>query len=213
MNLQILDSRNGSFNKTYGVETEDGEQPAIESGKLPLVYTLNWNGNFNDIFKTRWSASIMNEAKDKNLYYFAFGNELNLNKFNMFLDFMYSKEGIDRKGIMDRDNGQYGRTQCFDAGYFSMVTKLNYRFLPKWNAFVKGMYETASLTKQQEIWKKANTAPHGVICRCAILWMFLPYIRSSYDFRRRARPRTKDILQLCIYQLPIYSDTGQDLFL
>ena len=85
LNLQILDSRNGSFNKTYGVETEDGEQPAIESGKLPLVYTLNWNGNFNDIFKTRWSASIMNEAKDKNLYYFAFGNELNLNKFNLSL--------------------------------------------------------------------------------------------------------------------------------
>ena len=41
LNLQILDSRNGSFNKTYGVETEDGEQPTIESGKLPLVYTLN----------------------------------------------------------------------------------------------------------------------------------------------------------------------------
>ena len=149
LNLQILDSRNGSFNKTYGVETEDGEQPTIESGKLPLVYTLNWNGNFNDVFKTRWSASIMNEAKDKNLYYFAFGNELNLNKFNMFLDFMYSKEGIDRKGIMTGITGSMEGHNAFDAGYFSMVTKLNYRFLPKWNAFVKGMYETASLTKQQ----------------------------------------------------------------
>lgn len=51
LNLQILDSRNGSFSKTYGVETEDGELPTIESGKLPLVYTLNWNGNFNDVFK------------------------------------------------------------------------------------------------------------------------------------------------------------------
>ena len=38
LNLQILDSRNGSFNKTYGVETEDGEQPTIESGKLPLSF-------------------------------------------------------------------------------------------------------------------------------------------------------------------------------
>lgn len=100
LNLQILDSRNDSFSKTYGVETEDGELPTIESGKLPLVYTLNWNGNFNDVFKTRWSASVMNEAKDRNMYYYAFGNELNLNKFNMFLDFMYSRESIDRKGIM-----------------------------------------------------------------------------------------------------------------
>ena len=47
---------------------------------------------------------------------------------------------------------------AFDVGYFSMVTKLNYCFLPKWNAFVKGMYETASLTKQRGDLEKANTA-------------------------------------------------------
>ena len=59
---------------------------------MPLVYTLNWNGNFNEVFKTRWSASVMSEAKGKNLYYYAVGNELNLDKFNMFVDFMYSQE-------------------------------------------------------------------------------------------------------------------------
>ena len=67
----------------------------------------------------------------------------------MFPDFMHSKEGIDRKGIMTGITGSMEGHNAFDAGYFSMVTKLNYRFLPKWNAFVKGMYETASLTKQQ----------------------------------------------------------------
>lgn len=66
---------------------------------MPLVYTLNWIGNFNNVFKTRWSASVMNEAKDHNMYYYAVGNELNLGKWNAFVDFMYSKEEIDRKGL------------------------------------------------------------------------------------------------------------------
>ena len=217
LNLQILDSRNGSFNKTYGVETEDGEQPNIESGKLPLVYTLNWNGNFNDVFKTRWSASIMNEAKDKNLYYFAFGNELNLNKFNMFLDFMYSKEGIDRKGIMTGITGSMEGHNAFDAGYFSMVTKLNYRFLPKWNAFVKGMYETASLTKQQgDLEKGKYRTAWGYFAGVEFypmdtnLHFFLTYVGRSYDFTARAKAlgqenySTNRVSVGFIYQLPMF---------
>ena len=147
-NLQILNSRNGSFDSTYGItENAEGELPDLRSGKLPLVYTLNWNGNFNDVFKTRWSASILNEAKSKNMYYYALGNELNLGKFNMFLDFMYAQEGIDRNGTITGIVGRPGGHNVFDAGYLSVVTKLNYRFLPKWNVFVKGMYETASVTK------------------------------------------------------------------
>ena len=70
LNLQILNSRNSSFDKTYGItEDSEGKLPDLKSGKMPLVYTLNWNGNFNEVFKTRWSASVMSEAKGKNLYY------------------------------------------------------------------------------------------------------------------------------------------------
>ena len=29
-----------------------------------------------------------------------------------------------------------------------MIAKANYRFTPKWNVFVKGMYETASVTEE-----------------------------------------------------------------
>lgn len=140
LNFQVLNSLNGSFEDTYG------EQPDVEKTKTPLVYTLNWNGNFNNVFKTRWSASIMNQAKGEKMTYFALGNELSLGKFGMFLDFMYSKEDIDRKGIM---------TSMLNAGYnvpgaeyMSIVTKLNYRFDENWNVFVKGMYETASLDKK-----------------------------------------------------------------
>ena len=139
LNFQVLNSLNGSFESTYG----DVE---AEATKVPLVYTLNWNGNFNDVFKTRWSASIMNQAKDEKMTYFALGNELSLGKFGAFLDFMYSKEDIDRKRIITNMLG--GGASLSGAEYMSVVTKLNYRFTQNWNVFVKGMYETASLDKK-----------------------------------------------------------------
>ena len=139
LNFQVLNSLNGSFESTYG-------DVDVEPTKVPLVYTLNWNGNFNDVFKTRWSASIMNQGKDEKMTYFAVGNELSLGKFGMFLDFMYSKEDIDRKRIITGMLG--GGASVPGAEYMSVVTKLNYRFTPNWNVFVKGMYETASLDKK-----------------------------------------------------------------
>lgn len=139
-NFQVLNSLNGGFVDTYG-------DVAVEETKLPLVYTLNWCGNFNNVFKTRWSASIMNQAKSEKMTYIALGNELSLGKFGMFLDFMYSKEDIDRKRIMT-NMLQDGGASLPGAEYMSIVTKLNYRFTPNWNVFVKGMYETASLDKK-----------------------------------------------------------------
>ena len=139
LNFQVLNSLNGSFESTYG-------DLDVEPTKVPLVYTLNWNGNFNDVFKTRWSASIMNQGKDEKMTYIALGNELSLGKFGMFLDYMYSKEDIDRKRIITGMLG--GGASLPGAEYMSVVTKLNYRFNQNWNVFVKGMYETASLDKK-----------------------------------------------------------------
>lgn len=140
LNFQILNSLNGDFYSMYGVV------PNATPSKLPLVYTLNWNGNFSNVYKTRWSASIMSEAEGKNLYYFALGNELTFGKFNMYLDFMYSNDNIDRGRILTDMFG--GGPSLENTAYMSIVTKLNYRFADKWNVFVKGMYETASLTEK-----------------------------------------------------------------
>ena len=142
LNFQVLNSLNGDFYSMYGIV------PNTTPSKLPLVYTLNWNGNFANVYKTRWSASIMSQAEGKNLYYFALGNELTLGKFNMYLDFMYSNDAIDRSGIVTNIVGTQNGHNILNASYFSIVTKLNYRFAEKWNVFVKGMYETASLYKE-----------------------------------------------------------------
>ena len=180
LNLQILNSRNGSFDSTYGItEDTEGNVPDLKSGKMPLVYTLNWNGNFNNMFKTRWSTSIMNEAKNHNMYYYAIGNELNLGKWNAFVDFMYSKEDIDRKGIITSIVGHQGGHNVFDTGYLSVVAKCNYRFLPKWNAFVKGMYETHLSLKPPKEWKKGITAPRGDILPVSNSIRWKPICTSS----------------------------------
>ena len=218
LNLQILNSRNGSFDSTYGItENEEGKLPDLKSGKLPLVYTLNWNGTFNDIFKTRWSASILNEAKSKNMYYYALGNELNLDKFNMFLDFMYAQEGIDRNGTITGIVGRPGGQNVFDTGYLSVVTKLNYRFLPKWNVFVKGMYETASVTKSTEDIAKGNyRTSWGYLAGVEYypmetnLHFFLTYVGRSYNFTSRAKIlgqedySTNRISVGFIWQMPVF---------
>ena len=61
LQFQVLDSRNGSVEDTYGNIAADG----VENGRAPLVYTLNWNGDFGKgTFKTRWSASVMSEAAE-----------------------------------------------------------------------------------------------------------------------------------------------------
>ena len=159
----------------------------------------------------------MNEAKSHNMYYYAVGNELNLGKWNAFVDFMYSKEDIDRKGIITNIVGRPGGHNAFDAGYLSVVAKCNYRFLPKWNAFVKGMYETASVTKASEGIEKGNySTSWGYLAGIEFypmetnLHFFVTYVGRSYDFTSRAKVlgqenySTNRLSLGFIYQLPMF---------
>lgn len=139
--LQILDSRNGSLEATYGGQ-------GLADAELPLLYTLNWNGNFNDIFKTRWSISHMTQSKNENLFFIALGNSLTIGKSETYFDAMYSLEGVDRKGIMT------SLTQTKPQGhnlhnteYMAFILSTKYEFIPSWKLHLKGMYETAGLTE------------------------------------------------------------------
>ena len=206
-NFQVLNGLNGSFDATYGAV------PNVEQTKLPLVYTLNWCGNFNNVFKTRWSASLMSQAKDKNMTYIALGNELSLGKFGAFLDFMYSKEDIDRKGII---TGLVGTDyNAPGAEYMSIVTKLNYRFKPNWNVFVKGMYETASLDKKVGNFEDGKYRTSlGYLAGLEYypmegsnLHFFMTYVGRSYKFEKRAAMddfETNRVSVGFIYQLQMF---------
>lgn len=218
LQFQILNSLNSSTYDTYGNN--------VEASKLPLVYTLNWNGNFNDVFKTRWSASVMREAKGNNMYYFAIGNEVNLGAFNGFLDFMYSSEDLDRKGMITDIVGWNNGHKAVDAQYMSWVLKLNYRVAPKWNIFVKGMYETDRTRKTVEavndiggaytVEKGKYRTAYGYFAGLEFypmktnLHFFLTYVGRSYNFTSRAKALGKENYNTSrlslgfIYQLPMF---------
>ncbi len=193
LNFQVLNSLNDNFANTYS------NVEYAEASKTPLVYTLNWNGNFNNVFKTRWSASIMNQAKGEKMTYIALGNELSLGKFGMFLDFMYSKEDIDRKRIMTDMLG--GGASLPGAEYLSIVTKLNYRFTKNWNVFVKGMYETASLDKKVgELADGKYRTSLGYLAGLEYypmensnLHFFLTYVGRKYNYTDTAIKMNKDL--------------------
>lgn len=148
LQFQVLNSLNNSSEDMYGAWTK---------AKLPLVYTLNWNGSFcGGFYKTRWSASFMNETKDKHTWYFALGNEFNFSpKWGAWLDWMYAREGVDRLGIisdMVAPDGAPRKTAKTDI--MSLVLHVNYRFHPAWNIFAKAMYENEGVygATHQEIY-------------------------------------------------------------
>lgn len=208
--FQIVDSRNGRFSELYPYAPQD-----IEQAKSPLGYTLNWNGSFwENQLRTRWSASIFHEAKKKNWYYYALGTELALTKFSGFFDFMYSNEDIDRTGII---SSIVEDSRALDTRYMSLVLHLNYRICPKMNIFVKGMYETASVLKEnQEFEKGKYRTSWGYIGGLEYyptkdnLHFFLTYVGRSFDYTDRAKAfgagnsNPQRVELGLVYQLPMF---------
>ncbi len=219
LQFQVLDALNESSEEKYG---------NYEKSKLPLVYTLNWNGNFCDVFKTRWSASAMSEVKGRQMYYFALGNEFVISpKVGAYFDWMYSREGVDRKGIMTSIVGSLDPTKMTaSAEYMSFVLHLNYRFTPKWNVFFKGMYETAGLYKARvvddegisfNLEKGRYRTAWGYIAGIEYypmadsnLHFFATYIGRSYRYNDRAKAfgesnyNTSRLSVGFIWQMPVF---------
>ena len=212
--FQVLDSRNGSIEKTYGAN--------LDANKLPFVYTLNWNANmFDGAWQTRWSASVMDEVKDKYMYYVALGNQFNFSpKCNMFVDLMSSYEQLDRKGIMTNifgGQGNFDGHNMYNTLYSSLVTKVNWRFQPKWNFFVKGMLESAAIYRGEEGIADGNYRTSvGYLTGVEYypmesnLHLFLTFVGQTHLFTERAKVlgqndySTQRVSVGFIYQLPVY---------
>ena len=214
LQFQVVDTRNGSFDQMFG-EVPEGVKPA----KTPLGYTLNWNGSFlENMIKTRWSVSILHDATNKNMYYYALGNELNLHKFHMFFDFMYSDEQLDRKGIISNILYNDGiETRALNAEYMALVAHFNYRVHPKWNVFVEGMYETASVGKTTAYLPKGKyRTSYGYVGGVEYypmkdnLHFYVTYVGRNYDYTTCAKnfgatnSDPQRISMGLIYQIPIF---------
>ena len=211
LQLQVLDSRSASMEDMYG--------EGYEQSKVPLLYTVNWNGNFGGVFNTRWSYSIMSQAKGYQSHYVALGNELTIDNFDAFFDVMYMREGIDREGIVSGivGNNALGGHQN-DAEYLSFVLKAQYRFNPKWNVFVQGMLENEGFSKANGAIEKGKyRTAYGYFAglefyplKNSNLHFFLTYVGRHYTYTDRAKVygvddySTNRISLGYIWQLPMF---------
>lgn len=223
--FQILNALNDRFSETYRVQYD----PSLRPSKLPLLYTVNWNGSmYGGLLQTRWSASLSSQTSQNKIYYIALGNSVNIgSRFGLFFDLMYSREGLDSKGILSDlissvsadSSWPVTRYTVKNTEYLSFVSKANVRFASRWNWFVQGMYETASVYKESIVKRKIDAGKYrtalGYLTGIEYypmsgsnLHFFLTYVGRSYKFdeKRSLSPDyTTNRLSLgFIYQLPMF---------
>ncbi len=161
--VEISNAYNGKFADEYGDEAvvvNKDEAKALQKSKNPLTYIINWNGSFFDgKLNTRWAWGLQTQAKGKYSRMLTLGQQLNLPKFQWYFDYMGAFDDLDRLRIATNELGGAlvdGDGDGIDNAYFgkvhynSFITKANWQFAPSWNLMLKGMYETASVTKMEQ---------------------------------------------------------------
>ena len=145
--LQIANNRNSSDSEMYMYGIPGG----VRSTAFPLLATLNWNGWFADgAVHLMYSASAGQLAKDKNIYYLMCGNIYEKGPILAYLDVLYSRSALDQQQRITALQGQMRGALPVTAQnteYFTVIANFDYRFHPKWNAYIKGAYETADVYK------------------------------------------------------------------
>lgn len=161
--VEISNAYNGKFADEYGDEAvvvNNDEAHALQKSKNPLTYIINWNGSFFDgKLNTRWAWGLQTQAKGKYSRMLTLGQQLNLPKFQWYFDYMGAFDDLDRLKIatnelggalVDADGNALGNAYLGKVHYNSFITKANWQFAPSWNLMLKGMYETASVTKMEQ---------------------------------------------------------------
>lgn len=192
--FQILNSRTQSFEELYqGL-------PGLEGSDIPLAAVVNWRGKFWDgKFTTLWSYSLFNEAKDTFKNYIALGNLLTLDKWKIAYDFKWSKEDLDRTGIISRDVPDDIYPYALqNTLYYSHWTRIDYRFAEKWGLSFTGFIDTAKWLsdvdpqKTTDDWRKG----YGIVPSLEFypwkdinLKFFATYVGRKYDYSSYAESR------------------------
>lgn len=211
--LQVTNANNAKLEEEYGegavsIEGDGSSYRKLEKANHPLTYILNWNGSFlNGKLKTRWSWGSQNIAKHKYSNYLFLGQQLCLPRVQWYFDYMGAWDGLDRLKIASNElelpsaltelGGLGGSTGEANVPYYfsnvhynSFITKLNWQFAPQWNLMLKGMYETASVSKiaAYKNYRKSFgyfAAIEYYPVKSQDLRIMLSYIGRKYDYSDR----------------------------
>jgi len=192
--FQVLDSRTQSFEELYQ------GHPGLEGSEFPLAAVINWRGSFWDgKYTTLWSYSLFNEAKNTFKNYIALGNQLKLDKLTLAYDYKWSKEGLDRTGIISSDVPDDLYPYALEnTQYCSHWLKADYRFTEKWQMSFVGFVDKAKWMddidplKTTDDWRTA----YGVIPTIEFfpwndinLKFFAGYVGRFYNYSDYAKSR------------------------
>ena len=126
-----------------------GLPQGMEPTKLPLLATASWHGMFADkTIYLQYSASVGQVAKGKNVYYLTCGNIYEKGPVLAYLDVLYSRSAVDIQQRITglQSSGMEGiPATAQNVQYLTFIADVDYQFNPKWNAYVKGAYETAGV--------------------------------------------------------------------
>lgn len=198
--VEISNAYNGKFADEYGDEAvvvNNDEAQALQKSKNPLTYIINWNGSFFDgKLNTRWAWGLQTQAKGKYSRMLTLGQQLNLPKFQWYFDYMGAFDDLDRLKIatnelggafVDDEGNALGNVFLGKVHYNSFITKANWQFAPSWNLMLKGMYETASVTKMEQFKNYRKSFGYmGSIeyypAKQQDFRLFLAYVGRKYDY-------------------------------
>lgn len=215
--FQVANLRSGSDEDTYAYGLLEG----IEKAKVPVLSTMNWNGFFADnAIQLRYAASIGQQAKGRNICYLTAANVYEKGPIVAYLDLMYSREGLDSKGLISNLQG-IGTDMPVTAQnveYFTAIANFDYRIHPNWNVYVKGAYETARVYKANGPFEKGKyrTAWNAQACveyfpmKNSELLIFAHVLYKGYDLTDRARalggfcPDKQRFSIGLVYSIPVF---------
>ena len=204
--VEVTNSRNDNLETSFPGIVNQG----IKDTRAPLAYVLNWNGCFaHNMIQTRWSGGLRKLAKGTYSRQMILGQRFNIRKFQCYFDYSYESDDIDRMGIITREAKHLLPTHHshFEkVDYHSLVAKADWQFDKKWNAFIQGMYETASVRKgisEFKNYRKHYSYFAGVEYypdKSQDLRISLSYIGQTYSYIKRSdlNGHNESRIELCV---------------
>ncbi|MBO4984336.1 MAG: OprO/OprP family phosphate-selective porin [Bacteroides sp.] len=217
LNLQLLNNRAGTEEDIFLFGRPDG----LEKAKAPLLGTVNYDGTFCDkALNLRYSVSAGQLTKGRNIFYLTAGNIWKEGPVFAYLDIMYSREGVDTKGLISELSANLpdGGVTAQYAQYLTLIGNFDYRIHPNWNLYVKSAYETGGVYKANGPYEKGRYRCTWNIQACAEffpmknseLLIFLHLLHKHHGFTARAKALgmenydTQRISLGLVYTIPVF---------
>lgn len=211
--FQIANNQNGDYSEMYA----SGLPTGIEEAKIPFIYSVNWNSYYFDkVLQLRYAAAFGQQAKDNYAYFLTFGNSIEKGPLIAYLDVMYTRQDLDQHGIISHLPSVTQTARYTD--YLSFIANVDYRFHPRWNAYIKGGYETGRVFKAngnfaegmyRRTWN-AQTSLEFYPLKNIDLFVFLHYTYRGVQLTNNAlrmgayNPDTHRISLGFVYSIPVF---------